>query len=128
MVDTLTYPMVEVVARSYLISRIPGLKVGTKAPKPIGRFVRLDTSGGADQTVVTSRRILIVQCYDKDQVSAGKLAEQCFAVLKSATRDPTNRAIRKVTTVGAPSNFPDLEAGLERYQFTVELLLRAQLS
>ena len=128
MVETLTYPMVEEVALSYLTSRIADLRAGTKVPKNIGRFVRLDSSGGADQSLVTSRRILIVQCYDKDQVSAGELAEQCFAVLHSATRDPTNRDIRKVTTVGAPSNFPDLEAGLERYQFTVEILLRAQLS
>ena len=128
MVDTLTFPMVEVVARSYLLSRMPGEKVGTKVPKVPGRFIKLDSSGGADQTVVTGRRILIVQCYEKDQIAAGRLAEDCFAVLKSATRDPTNRDIRKVTTVGAPSNFPDLEAGLERYQFTVEILLRAQLS
>lgn len=128
MVETLTYPMVEIVARSYLLSRMPGEKVGTKVPKVPGRFIKLDTSGGADQTLVTSRRILIVQCYEQDQVAAGRLAEDCYAVLKSATRDPANRDIRKVTTVGAPAYFPDLEGGHERYQFTVEVTLRAQLS
>lgn len=128
MVETLTYPMVEIVAREYLMSRMPGEKIGTKVPKTPGRFVKLEAMGGADQTLVTSRRILVVQCYEKDQVSAGRLAEACFGALKSATRDPVNRAIRRVVTVGAPAYFPDLEGGHERYQFTVEITLRAQLS
>lgn len=128
MVETLTYPMVEVVARTYLLTRLPGEKVGTKVPKVPSRFIRLDSSGGADQTLVTSRRVLIVQCYEQDQVAAGRFAEDVFAVLRSATRDPANTAIRKVSTVGAPSYFPDVEAGYERYQFTVEITLRAQLS
>lgn len=129
MVEIITAPDVEAVAISYLKSHLTdGTKVATKAPTPvIGRFVRVQSAPGGNDSLVLSERLLIVQCWDPQAPAASALAEWCFAILKAAQRDPAEPRIRAVTVAGTPASFPDPDTTLPRYQFTVGLTLRGRL-
>jgi hypothetical protein len=129
--ELVVYDNVEVVTKRYLDAHLgDGTKVATKMPNPRpanDRFVKLEAAGGSDRTMVTSTRLVVVQCWDRDPVKAAALAERCFAILHAARRDPAS-GVRHVATVSAPQSFPDPDTGIPRYQFAVALDLRGAVS
>lgn len=119
------YPDVEALVIACLKPHVGSTKVATEVPNPRpDRLVRVWSAGGSDRTMVTSTRLLVVQCWDKLSPAASDLAELCFAAVKSAQHDPGQPTIRRVQTVGAPAFFPDPDTNLPRYQFTVAIDVR----
>lgn len=125
MAELVVYPDVEALAIGVLKPHLGSTKVATSVPNPRpDRLVRVWSAGGSDRTMVTSTRLVVVQCWDKASPSASDLAELCFAAVKSAQHDPSRPEIRRVQTVGAPAFFPDPDTNVPRYQFTVAIDVR----
>lgn len=127
--EVIVFPEVEAVAIGYLVDELTAREdtayVSDELPSPDlpNRVVKVQSGGpGGDINLTTSRRSVIVQCWDTDRVAAANLAESCFALMKALQGNQTRGAfVRKVTAVGAPVYFPDPLTELPRYQFTVSL-------
>jgi hypothetical protein len=127
--EVIVFPDVEDVAIGYLTTELSDRSdtalVTDEIPSPNrpDRIVVVESAGpGGDINLTTTRRSVIVQCWDGNRSAAAKLAETCFALLKAAQgQQVRDDFIRKVTTVSAPTYFPDARTDLPRYQFTVAL-------
>ncbi|EME14807.1 hypothetical protein [Rhodococcus triatomae] len=128
MPQLIVYPLVESVVISYLRPFVGTTKIATKVPdsRP-DRLIRVTAAGGSGGTVVTSSRLVIVECWDKLAPDAADLAELSFAALIAGARDHNEPRIRDVRVVSAPQSFPDPLTNAPRYQFTLSVTLRGQV-
>lgn len=119
----MSFADVEGMARTFLLPMVAPLKVVTKVPanRPT-KFVRIFRTGGAAVNRVLERAQLTVQGWDAN-AEAFDLADVCReAFLNDYTLMPL---VRGVSEVGGLHFDPDPDTGVERYTFTVELMVRA---
>jgi hypothetical protein len=121
------------VARDYLITRLPAEYTVTtlipSAPRPAKLVVVRTVPGGRMINEILSCRRLIVWNYDVSEVVAGQAAEFTRGYLYEAMYEPGS-GIRETRLNAEPYYFPDPDdpAKTDRFQFTVDILLRAKTS
>jgi len=109
---------------AFLTPVVTPVKVGTLVPatRP-DKFVRIFRTGGAASNRVVERVQITVQAWAKDTVTAFELATDCrMRLLENYTLMPL---VRGVTETGGLYFNPDPGTGAPRYQFTIELMVRA---
>lgn len=100
--------------------------VATRVPNPRPeRFVRVQRTGGPQQSVVVDGAQLTIECWDDDSPSAAATARIVRAELSSArnVRTPSGALVYGVTEFSGPSLLPDV-SGQPRYSWTVRVLTR----
>lgn len=117
-------PDVESMVIAFLDARVtPSVHSKVPNPRPAS-FVRAWRNGGAAVNQVLETAHITVDAYAADSVSASALARQCRqALLGDYTAMPLVRGVSEVT--GLYYN-PDGEARVDRYRFTVALMVRAE--
>ena len=71
---------------------------------------------------------ILVECWAATEAAASALARTTYALLFAMDgQDAAGQYIADVTEVGGIVNFPDLDAGMPRYQFTVDILTRGDV-
>ncbi|WP_378736057.1 hypothetical protein [Nocardia brasiliensis] len=133
MTELVVYPAIEALVVAYLSARLAArgdlAVVATKVPNPRpDRLVRVSAAGGGNDRRILASRMVIIECWDLREPEAAQLAELCHALLLSAPRDPQEPRIRAAVTAGAPVNHPDPDTRHPRYQATVSLDVRGQLT
>ena len=115
---------VEGMVRAFLMPAVAPSKVHTAVPSTRPeKFVRIFRTGGAAENRVLERAQVTVQAWAEDTVSASGLAIDCrMHLLENYTLMPL---VRSVTETGGLYFNPDPDTGIPRYQFTVELRVRA---
>lgn len=127
MADAVIVPLVSLAVKQYLDPLVDaGIASELPRPRP-SRFVHLRSAGGYDRNMVIGERLLTVECWETSDLKAGQLAEKVHGLLRAAPRSGQS-VIRKVTTVGAPSQSPDPDDRSPRYRFTVQIALRGEVS
>jgi len=109
---------------AFLSPVVTPVKVGTLVPATLpDKFVRVFRTGGAASNRVVERAQITVQVWAKDTVTASDLATDCrMHLLEHYILMPL---VRGVTEIGGLYFNPDTGTGMPRFQFTVELLVRA---
>ena len=88
------------------------------------RYVRLSRVGGVFQNQVTDSAMITVSAYASDPADAADLANECRQLfINSRGRHAGGVWVRWWQEVSGPSNYPDPDVALTRYQFTGELRL-----
>ncbi|WP_433661081.1 hypothetical protein ACQPW1_02055 [Nocardia sp. CA-128927] len=133
MSELVVYPAIEALIVAYLSTRLAARTdravVATQVPNPRpDRLVRVSAAGGGDDRLILASRMVIIECWDSREPDAAQLAELCHALLLGAPRDPHEPRIRAAVTVGAPVNHADPDTRHPRYQTTVSLDVRGQLT
>ncbi|AHH22105.1 hypothetical protein NONO_c73490 [Nocardia nova SH22a] len=104
-------------------------KVGTKVPNPMpSRAVRVSLVDSARITLQHHRASILVECWADSESAASDLARTTYALLFAAEGEMFGgKWVAEVAETGGVVNFPDLDAGVPRYQFTVDLLIAGEL-
>lgn len=88
------------------------------------RYVRLARVGGTFQNRVTDSATIAISCYSRDAADAAELSAECRQALVDARGTFRGGAwVRWWIESAGPSNYPDPDVNLTRYQFTGELRL-----
>jgi hypothetical protein len=128
------FPYAATVARKYLLTRVPEIytieTLIPAAPRPRKLIVVRSIPGGRVCNIIEQYRRLLVWNYDVDENTAGNAAENTLGYLIEA-QFTRHSGIRETKLVGsAPYYFPDPDdpADTPRFQFTVDILLRAHVT
>lgn len=119
MVAITTYPDVEALIVSALNAGFtahsePTIKASTKVPNPRpAEFVRVLSSGGLDETMVTDSVLVTIEGWAATETRALRLCDMARAILRSQ-----DGAIRGARGFSYPQNLPDPVADQVRYTST----------
>jgi hypothetical protein len=111
---------------AWLKPLIAPVKASTEVPstRPT-EFVKVSLTGGSDPNLVTEWSQLTFECWAADSVRALQICRSLKAHLKAMAGETVNGVfVRKVRTVGNPTDFDDPATNLPRYQYTAELNCR----
>lgn len=103
--------------------------VSTLVPKTRPtNFTRIELLGGGRPNLATDRVNVALQSWGEDTVSASSLARLTFALVWALPADDEfGVMVRKVTTIGGVSFFPDPDTKLPRYQASVAIDIRPEV-
>lgn len=110
-------------------SRGQTVKVSTKVPNPMPpAAVRVSLVDSARITPLHHRASILVECWADGESATSDLARITYALIFAFDGEEVDgKWVAEVSETGGVVNFPDLEAGLPRYQFTVDLLIAGEL-
>ena len=119
------FPDAEALVLAFLKPVVSPVAVHVKVPKTRpATFVRAWRSGGASINRVLDRPMITVQAWATDSVGASELAMACRdAFLHDYTRMPLVRGVEEVTGLYFD---PDPDTGIDRYTFTIQLMVRGK--
>jgi hypothetical protein len=128
------FPYAATVVRKYLLTRVPEIytieTLIPSAPRPAKLIVVRSVPGGRICNVIEQYRRVLVWNYDVDEDTAGNAAENTLGYIFEAQFE-RHSEIRETKLVGsAPYYFPDPDDPKKtpRFQFTVDVLLRAHVT
>ena len=96
-------------------------KARTKMPSGVpGRLVLVTRTGGSQISKTRDNPQITYQVYAEDEVKAEALANKVRAYVSAMEQQTiAGTWVTEVFQIGGVVNFPDFEAGLPRYQFTM---------
>lgn len=111
------------------LSRGMTVKVGTKVPNPMpSAVVRVSLVDSARITLLHHQASILVECWADSESAASDLARTTYALIFALEGEEVGgKWVAQVTEMGGVVNFADLDAGVPRYQFTVDLLIAGEL-
>lgn len=122
------FPYAPKVIRDYLATKL-GIRVSGDVPASRPNQLITVTSApvgpeleGVKQRVLSKRR-LIIQCWNTNELAAGELAEQVRDLLLQAPYE--HIGVRRIEIIGEPAKRNEPETGSPYFQLTVDVLLRS---
>lgn len=106
-----------------LTARGDTARVSTKIPNPRpARLVRVRRRGGPRAQVVMETALILLECWDSDEVAAERLAALTAGLFASLEGQTVAGAhITHAEILGGPSNDPDPDSASPRYTLTGQL-------
>lgn len=130
MSDVVAFPDIEAVVVGWLNAVLDGhgvtSPVSTRVPNPRpSRFIRVQRTGGPQQTVVTDGAQVTIEVWDDNAPDAAAAARIVRAVVAGARNvtTPSGDLIYRTDEFSGPSLLPDV-SGQPRYSWTVRLHVR----
>lgn len=123
-------PDVEAALVAYLSRELHSVEldvaVSTRVPgdRP-GMFVRVQQTGGTTSEHVIVQAELAIQAWAPDDVTASNLARTAESLLLRMHGEHDSVWVRSVSSMGGIAYFPDPESRQPRYQFAVQVNVRA---
>lgn len=91
----------------------------SRVPK---RYARLSRVGGIMSNLVTDSALITVSCYSSDPADAADFANECRELFAGSRGGFVDGCwVRWWQEISGPSNYPEPDVDLTRYQFTGEL-------
>ena len=123
-------PDIEAVLIAYLSAELgdAGLHVPVSTHVPDDRpglFVRVQQTGGTTTDHVIVQAEFAIQCWAPDDVEASRLARTAEDLLLGMHGDQYGAWVRGVVSMGGIAYFPDPDSRQPRYQFAVQVNVRA---
>ena len=107
-----------------LTARSDTARVSTRIPNPRpSRLVRVRRRGGPLSSVVVDVPLLLIECWDEDEVDAGDLARLVNGLIVALPGSVD--AIASAEILSGPSNDPDPDSTSPRYTSTAQLWVSA---
>lgn len=126
MAEVVVFGDTEAAVIAWLNPRLAPVKTATEVPQTRpNEFVKVSLTGGYEANRVTERPQLTFECWALTSIRSSEICRLVKAHLKAMEGETSAGVfVRGVTTVGAPTSFPDPETNLPRYQYTAELNCR----
>ena len=109
-----------------LLSPAVGARVVTTIPNPHpGRVVRVGRIGGTRTGLVVEKPLVLIECWESDEVAAWSLLQDVYAALTGAVQTFISPGVWLYSaSLSGGVNYPDPASTYSRYQLTAELWVR----